>query len=152
MWTLLILVALSASPTQDSTVKDKTYKDVTVTLSDKGATEDGKRELVFAVTNGTKKKLKLCTYFTPFEGFLGELLEVRHEDGGEAQYLGISVKRGKPGKDDYIQVAPGETREVTFNLAEHYDLSKKGRYTVQFQGNEDMNRLPDSNVLEIEVR
>lgn len=152
MWYLLIAVALSTSPTQNSTVKGQTCKDVTVTLRDKGATEGGKRELVFAVTNGKKKGLKLCTYFTPFEGFLGQLLTVRHEDGSEARYLGVSVKRGKPGKDDYLKLGPGETREVAFDLAKHYDLSNKGRYTVQFHGNADMNRLPDSNVLKLEVR
>jgi hypothetical protein len=90
---------------------------------------------------------RLCRYHTPLEGFLGDILEVRNEQGDRTAYLGAMVKRLPPGEEDFVWVRIETPQTVSFDLSKHYAVSDGGTYTVQFKGNPAINGLPDSNVL-----
>lgn len=70
-------------------------------------------------------------WYTPFEGIAGEILTVEH-DGEAVPYRGLLVKRGEPVATDYIEIAAGESAEVSVDLAPSYDLSAPGTYWVEF--------------------
>ena len=120
---------------------------IAVTLRAADASATGAVPLVFEVTS--RDAHRLCTYNTPFEGFAGDILDVAAADGAEAEYQGISVKRGPPTEANFMDLAPSAPRSVTFDLAEHYALSQGVAYEVRFRGGEYTNKLPDSNALTV---
>lgn len=145
---LLILSTMNAmaqAPTKPLKVELEAEEGTTFKL-DEGV------ELFFSVSNEGKKKQQFCIYMTPFEGFKGDILEVKDAAGNEVPYQGMMVKRGAPTKDDYYKILRDQTLPVAFNLLEAYPIDKPGTYTVQFKGRPAMNALPDSNVLEITVQ
>ena len=63
----------------------------------------------------------------------GELpLQVFH-GGKRVDYLGALVKRPAPTEADLVVFQPYETKVVTVDLGQAYDLGKTGEYTVSFQ-------------------
>jgi hypothetical protein len=43
------------------------------------------------------------------------------------------AKRGDPAKESYRVIEPGESLEARIDLAEGYDVSRPGTYTVAFE-------------------
>ena len=76
----------------------------------------------------------------------------RPKAGTAAEYKGIMVKRGEPEESDYVTLEPGKPSTATFNLAAEYELKRPGQYTVKFKGSSSLNKLPDSNVVTVDVR
>lgn len=108
-------------------------------------------KLKFVIENNFKKKQKVCTFYTPIEGFKGNFLKVFHENGEEVAYQGVMKKRAKPSKSDYIKIKDGKSVEHVFAVEDHYPILEAGKYKIQFIGKEYINGLPDSNILEIQV-
>ena len=109
------------------------------------------QSFTFSVTNQSRKKIRFCTYMTPFEGFYGDYLEIRDAEGAKIPYQGVKVKRGKPGKEDHIRLGKGETISVNFSLKENYSLNGSGPFQLQFKGSPYLNELPDSELVEFEA-
>jgi hypothetical protein len=87
--------------------------------------------LTMRVHNAGASVLHLLTWGTPFEeAWFQPFVEVTH-DGRTVSYGGASVKRGEPEADEYLRVAPGQSRQATIDLAEVFDLSAPGRYEVK---------------------
>jgi peptidyl-Lys metalloendopeptidase len=83
------------------------------------------------LTNTKSKSVKLLKWFTPADG-LEESLFVVTRDGKELAFEGPHFKRPAASAEDYLTLAPGESRTFTVDLAETYDLSKTGDYSLRF--------------------
>ena len=107
--------------------------------------------LKFEVINGSEEDLTFCKFQTPFEGFMAEFMLIKNiETGKELIYQGPQVKRSKPGKKDDLKIEAKGSKDCEVTLLEVYEFEKKGEYSIQFIGSE-INSLPDSNVLIVEV-
>lgn len=91
----------------------------------------GPVEVSFTLKNLSDRTVYVLQWYTPLEGLLGEVLAV--ELGGAAlPYQGPLVKRGNPGRDSYLEIAPGASRDSVVDLQMAYEVKKSGRYTVRF--------------------
>ena len=84
----------------------------------------------FSLANQSGETLQVLKWHTPLEGFASNFLRVER-DGQRVRYIGLLAKRGLPQPSDYVALAPGQTVKADLNLAEGYDLSAPGHYTVQ---------------------
>jgi len=83
--------------------------------------------------NRGRQTLWLLVWGTPFEqAWLAPFVSVQR-DGRPLDYRGAVVKRGDPGDDEYLAIAPGQRRQATLDLAEAFDLDAPGHYHVQPQ-------------------
>ena len=87
--------------------------------------------LRFSIRNQSDRTLYILTWYTPLEGIAGEIFSVTR-DGEAVPYRGIMAKRGDPSRDEYTVVQPRAEASVVVDLAEEYDLSRAGRYQVEF--------------------
>jgi hypothetical protein len=86
----------------------------------------------FRLENHTQEGLYLLKWYTPLEGIGGDIFEVTR-DGQPIAYMGPMASRSAPTPESYIFVEPekGVTTEV--NIAEAYDFSQLGTYSIQFR-------------------
>jgi hypothetical protein len=87
--------------------------------------------LRFSLTNLSDRPLYLLKWFTPLEGIGGEIFQVRR-DGQLVPYQGLLASRGDPTSDAYVFLEAGETVSAEVDLAEAYDFSQDGTYTIAF--------------------
>ena len=101
-------------------------------LEGPGTLEDGTSvPVTFTLANNTDQPLYVLTWFTPLEGIANEIFIVRHE-GARLSYEGILAMRGDPTPEAYVRLAGGATTSVTVDLAEAYDFSQPGDYSITF--------------------
>jgi peptidyl-Lys metalloendopeptidase len=86
----------------------------------------------FTLTNTLSEGLFVLKWFTPLEGLAGDIFRVERE-GVELTYRGKMVKRAPPTAEDYVWLDAGGSLLTEVDLAEGYDFSQAGQYTVQFR-------------------
>ena len=86
----------------------------------------------FLLENHTQGGLYLLKWYTPLEGIAGDIFEVTR-DGQPIPYLGPLVSRAAPTSESYIFVAPDKGVTAEVNIAEAYDFSQLGTYTIKFR-------------------
>lgn len=91
----------------------------------------GPVEVGFTLKNRSDRTVYVLQWYTPLEGLLGEVLTVERE-GTALPYQGPLVKRGNPGKDSYLELAPGASLDSTVDLRTAYEIKSPGRYSVRF--------------------
>ena len=89
--------------------------------------------LRFTLLNRTPLPVCVLRWYTPLEGLRGKILRVTL-NGKELPYRGMMVKRGEPGREDYVCIPARGSVSKDFDLAESYDLSAPGRYGIAFVG------------------
>jgi len=89
-------------------------------------------DVKFTLTNVSSEGLYVLKWFTPLEGLAGDVFQVRR-DGMSLSYQGIQVKRSEPTTDDYVWIDAGGSVSAEVDLAEGYDFSQAGEYTIQFR-------------------
>lgn len=89
--------------------------------------------VTFTLRNGGRTDLRVLARHTPLEGMLGDIFEVTR-DGERLGYRGRMVKRGPPGENEFITLAPGDHLRATVDLLEGYDLTLAGQYGVRYAG------------------
>lgn len=89
--------------------------------------------VTFRLTNPTGQPLSVLSWHTPLEGLRSNHLEITRE-GTEIPYQGPMFKRGDPGADDYITLAPGASAGNTIEASLAYDFSQPGTYRITFPG------------------
>ena len=87
---------------------------------------------IFTLTNTSSDGLFFLKWFTPLEGIAGDIFRVER-DGAELPYRGKLVKRGPPISEDFVWLEAGESVSAEVDLAEGYDFSQAGQYTIQFR-------------------
>lgn len=88
-------------------------------------------QLRFTLVNDSSTNLYLLRWYTPLEGIAGEIFRVKR-DGQVIPYRGILASRMPPTPDDYVALDAGASVSVVVDLAEGYDLSEPGEYSVKF--------------------
>jgi heat shock protein HslJ len=86
----------------------------------------------FTLTNISSEGFFVLKWFTPLEGLAGDIFRVRL-DGVDLPYRGKLVKRAPPISEDYVWIDAGGSVSAEVDLAEGYDFSQAGQYTLQFQ-------------------
>ncbi|MEO6409189.1 MAG: hypothetical protein ABIO45_10620 [Burkholderiaceae bacterium] len=86
--------------------------------------------LHFTLVNRGRQTVQVLEWGTPFEGWLAPFVDLLR-DGTALQYAGASVKRGDPGREEYLTLAPGARRKVGVDLAEAFDLRRAGSYLLR---------------------
>jgi peptidyl-Lys metalloendopeptidase len=87
----------------------------------------------FSLVNRTDSPLWVLRWNTPLEGWKGTIFELT-SGGSEIPYTGPMLKRGDPGREEYIEVPAGGKAEATVDLALVYDISKPGTYRLRVTG------------------
>ena len=87
--------------------------------------------VTFTLTNHSPGRLYILTWYSPLEGIFGEIFRVAR-DGQAIAYEGPLVMRGDPLPEDYVLLEPGASVSAEVDLAEAYDFSQAGEYTIQF--------------------
>ncbi|MFZ2753169.1 MAG: M35 family metallo-endopeptidase [Lysobacteraceae bacterium] len=90
---------------------------------------DGNVEVT--VTNASRKTARIPKWQLPSAVAESNLFAITH-DGEEIRYEGRMIKRTTPTAADFAILRPGQSHRVTLNLAEAYDLSRAGDYTITF--------------------
>ena len=84
------------------------------------------------IVNTGETPVRLLKWHTPVDGVQGPLFTITR-DGVAASYVGRLYKRPAPTAADYIMLQPGESLVRDVDLAEFYDLSVTGDYTVRYE-------------------
>jgi len=90
--------------------------------------------------NGLATPVEVLRYFTPFEGVLGEIFDIRWR-GEPVRYDGPMVKRAAPGDEDWFALPAGQELSALVELSETWDFSRPGEYQLQLR-NSISYRLP----------
>ncbi len=90
---------------------------------------DGNVEVT--VTNTSRKTARIPKWQLPTAVAESNLFAITH-DGSEIRYEGRMIKRTTPTAADFAILRPGQSHRVTLNLADAYDLSRAGDYTITF--------------------
>ncbi|WP_161507044.1 protease [Aeromonas media] len=88
--------------------------------------------LVMTLTNKGEGPLEVLTWFTPFEGWFADAIDLTR-DGKPLPYRGPLAKRGAPGDGDFLLLGPGEQSHADADLAQAYDLSQPGSYRLSYR-------------------
>jgi heat shock protein HslJ len=86
----------------------------------------------FTLTNVSSEGFFVLKWFTPLEGLAGDIFGVQR-DGVDLPYRGKLVKRAPPISEDYVWMDAGGSISAEVDLAEGYDFSQAGQYTLQFR-------------------
>ena len=83
------------------------------------------------VTNVTRHPINLLRWQLPTEELEGALFLIER-DGEKVPYTGPLIKRPAPGPADRIQLNPGSSLNYQVELTGAYDLSRNGRYSIEY--------------------
>lgn len=90
-------------------------------------------KLKFTVYNTADSVQQFCKWHTPFEPLISKYLDVKAENGEEANYRGAMAKRiMPPPADSYIKVKPGDSLSVDVDLLKGYAITKPGKYSISY--------------------
>lgn len=84
------------------------------------------------ITNTDNHAVRLPRWWLPAAYMDARLFQVSL-DGVEAPYLGRIVEHAAPHPRDLIALRPGETIRTIVDLAQAYDMSAPGEYSVRFE-------------------
>ena len=124
---------------QDTIASDKKFLAV---MKIKDSIKVGDSVLLhFTVFNNTDSVKKFLKWQTPFEPLMSKYLDVKNEQSEEVQYKGAMAKRMMPPPADaYLTLNPGDSLNVKVDLLKGYDITKPGKYTVEYTS-EDVSGL-----------
>lgn len=86
------------------------------------------------VTNTQRHPVQLLKWQLPQEESEGALFRITHESGSVVRYEGARVKRTAPQAPDLVRLDPGASLKYTVELTADYDLSRNGRYAIEYAG------------------
>lgn len=88
-------------------------------------------ELKFTVYNNADTAMKFCKWHTPFEPLLSKYLDVKDENGLEADYKGAMAKRiMPPPASSYTTVNAKDSISINMDVLKGYNINKPGKYTL----------------------
>lgn len=101
-------------------------------LADAASTEAFMGTVQFKVTNNSNEIVRVPYWQLPGASAESKLFQVLR-DGKPVDYLGKMIKRAAPTEAELVTFQPYESKVVSVNLAQSYDLSRGGNYTVAFK-------------------
>lgn len=88
--------------------------------------------LVMTLTNRGEGPLEVLSWFTPFEGWFADAIDLTLDDR-PIPYKGPLAKRGNPGAEDFFLLGAGQQSQADADLTLAYDLSRPGRYQLSYR-------------------
>jgi hypothetical protein len=89
--------------------------------------------LKFTIYNTADTVQQFCKWHTPFEPLMSKYLDVKGDNGEEANYKGAMAKRiMPPPADSYVKVKPGDSLSINVDVLKGYALTKPGKYSVMY--------------------
>jgi peptidyl-Lys metalloendopeptidase len=122
----------------------KTGANVTLSVDKTAFAENENVTVSVTISNPSKGAIRLLKWYTPFEDVEEPLFEVTR-DGVAVEYIGAHYKRPQPDENDFIILKSGESFTRSVNLADYYDLSISGSYTVSYSV-KSLNLYPQEKV------
>lgn len=89
--------------------------------------------VLVTVTNTNRHPVSLLRWQLPSEELEGPLFHIERE-GVPVRYTGPLIKRAAPGPDDQLLLGAGQSLAYQVELTAAYDLSRNGRYTIEYLG------------------
>jgi peptidyl-Lys metalloendopeptidase len=83
------------------------------------------------VTNTTRHPVHLLRWQLPSDELEGALFHIER-DGVAVAYRGPLIKRPAPEPADQVLLGPGQSLDYEVELTGAYDLSRNGRYTIEY--------------------
>ncbi|KAB7770070.1 M35 family metallo-endopeptidase [Xanthomonas maliensis] len=108
------------------------------------ANQQGK--IAVTVTNTGSQIARVPSYQLPLKSLDNGILEVSR-DGRPVEYTGRLVKRGLPTAADFTILQPGQSVQGEVDLANAYDLSASGNYTIQLRSTLQYASLSDGSLM-----
>jgi len=105
---------------------------------------DGSVEVI--VTNTSRQVARVPKWQLPSSELQGNLFRISR-DGQPVAYEGILAKRGLPQPSDFAILRPGQSYRTVVDLANAYDMSKPGRYTITLASPLQHASLSDGSML-----
>jgi peptidyl-Lys metalloendopeptidase len=102
-----------------------------LTMQPTPITDSRSVNVTVTVTNRSTEPQTFLRRGTAFADLFDSPIFAVERNGEPLQYLGRMVKYGPPTPADFITLGPGESRAVTVNIGDVYDLSFPGLYRVQ---------------------
>ncbi|WP_281560025.1 hypothetical protein [Thalassomonas sp. RHCl1] len=102
-----------------------------LSLADKQVLEAGVW-INFTISNTSDQDLELLSWYTPFEGFMGELFVIKDAEGKTLNYQGPKVKRLTPQPSDFISISAHSELDTELDLTLVYPLST-GSYSISLK-------------------
>lgn len=133
-WMRRALITLLASGAMAAGAAPQGGLDVRVSMPQQVMSGDVDVPVEVSVTNVTRHPIRVLRWQLPSEDDEGALFRITHEDGTRAPYNGAIVKRARPEASDFVRIEAGQTLRYTVELTTSYDLSRNGRYTVEYLG------------------
>ncbi|WP_316753713.1 M35 family metallo-endopeptidase [Pedobacter gandavensis] len=93
--------------------------------------KDEEANLIFEIKNISNQVVQILKWNTPLEGIISPCLIVK--SGNKViPYDGMMVKRGKPGKEDFMTLEPDQSVSNRIDLSRAYDLKGHENIKVNF--------------------
>jgi len=86
------------------------------------------------ITNTSPHPVTLLKWQLPSDEMEAPLFRITRDDRLPVRYLGAMVKRTPPQADDLVKLPPGAALSYEVELTGSYDLSRSGRYTIEYVG------------------
>jgi peptidyl-Lys metalloendopeptidase len=83
------------------------------------------------VTNTARHPVQVLSWQLPSDEAEGVLFKISR-DGEAVRYTGALVKRAAPQAADHVRLEPGASLTYEVELSAAYDLSRSGRYTIEY--------------------
>ncbi len=101
----------------------------------------------FELTNNGDDSLWVLPWGTPLEGFFTRDIFAITLNNQLINYLGPIVKRAAPVAADFLEMAPGDSRQVQIDLREGYEIDLAGDYQVTLHASTIAVRVNDRSFL-----
>jgi len=84
------------------------------------------------VTNTQRHPVVLMKWQLPSDEMEAPLFRITRDDHQPVRYLGAIVKRAAPDATELVKLDPGASLTYQVELTGNYDLSRNGRYTIEY--------------------
>ena len=88
------------------------------------------------VTNTNRHSVNIVGWQLPGDELDSALFTITHDSGQVARYTGRIVKRAAPDANDMVRIEAGATLSYEVELTSLYDLSRNGRYAIEYASRE----------------
>lgn len=141
-WMQRALLVLWASAAMSSSAAPREGIEVRLSAPQQVLSGDVDVAVEVSVTNTTRHPMHVLRWQLPADDDEGALFRITHEDGSRARYSGAIVKRAKPDASDFVKLDGGATLRYTVELTASYELTRNGRYTIEYTGRDAHGASP----------
>ncbi len=123
----IVVISISAT----AVFAAKGNADVRINVAKQRFAANDRVDVDVTISNPNKGSIRILKWFTPVDDVEEPLFNITR-DGVKIEYVGAHYKRPEPTDKDFFILKSGESITRTVDLAQYYDLSATGIYSVSF--------------------